>query len=131
MYIIICSGCTFLNCMRTLSIPRKPPPLDIETRVDDRAIKSSYKNRCRFDKVHIITCSYFPGNCFSTSFFNLRSTKGRMTPCKRATRASLTLFSPSTIEFNGELNQYPNSFRLLKTWGIKKCIKAHNSIKLF
>lgn len=42
-------------------------------------IKSSYRNLWRFDKRHMTTCSYFFGNCFSTSVFNRLKRNGRNT----------------------------------------------------
>jgi len=39
-------------------------------------MKSSYKYLCRFDRRHITICSYFFGNCFSTSVFSRRSRNG-------------------------------------------------------
>jgi hypothetical protein len=44
-------------------------------------MKSSYKYLCRFERRHITICSYFFGNCFSTSVFSLRSRNGLNT-CK-------------------------------------------------
>jgi len=39
-------------------------------------MKSSYKYLCRFERRHITICSYFFGNCFSTSVFRRRSRNG-------------------------------------------------------
>lgn len=43
------------------------------------AMNSSYNSLCLLDNLHSTTCSYFFGNCLSTSAFNLLRRKGRKT----------------------------------------------------
>ena len=121
---------TFLSCMSTF-ITESKFPLSRTSFVLARLMKSSYKNRCLFDKGHLTTCSYFLGNCFSTSLFSRRSKKGRRTLCSRWIKLALYSEEPSTIPVNGLENHSLKSLWDSKTWGIKKCIKDHNSIRLF
>jgi hypothetical protein len=71
---------TFLNCINTFIIPMKFPP-DKAALVLLLDINSSYSCACLRLRGHMTICSNFPGNCFSTSFFNLLNRKGLMIVC--------------------------------------------------
>ena len=117
---------TFRSCMSTF-ITESKFPLSKVSFVLARLMKSSYKNRCLLDNGHLTTCSYFLGNCFSTSLFSLRSRKGRRTLWSLWIKLALYSDEPSTIPVKGLENHSLKSRCDSKTWGIKKCINDHNS----
>ena len=121
---------TFLSCMSTFITDSRFPVSSVSF-VLALLIKSSYRNRCLFDKGHLTSWLYFLGICFSTSDFSLRSKKGLRTLCNLCIKSLLYSAEPSTILVRGLENHSLKSLWDSKTWGIRKCIKDHNSIKLF
>jgi len=120
----------FLNCIKTLMTDRRFPLAKISF-VLALDIKSSYKYLCLLLSGHLTRCSYFFGNCFSTSLFNLRRMKGLNTLWSLLTNSLLYSMLPSTMPVMGLLNHSLKSRWDSNTWGIRKCIRDQSSIKLF
>lgn len=67
----------------------------------------------------------------SVTYFNVCINYTILTLCSRLIRPSLYSWLPSIIPVKGLANHSLNSLCDWNTWGIRKCIKDHNSIRLF
>mmetsp|Transcript_5822 Transcript_5822/g.23025 ORF Transcript_5822/g.23025 Transcript_5822/m.23025 type:complete len:309 (+) Transcript_5822:2704-3630(+) len=128
---------TLRSCIRMLSTPRKLPPdsVDLTSALE---MKSSYSSRWRFERRQLITCSILGGRFFSTSHLRRRSKNGRRIACKRPTIFLLAAACwaaasapPSTVVWIGAENHCRNSACERKTWGMRKCMRDHSSMRSF